>query len=305
MNIIWKGSPNFDKNRKPINTIVIHWIVGTLASADAQFQKTTPGTSAHYGIENKEIHQYVKEEEVAYHAGVYAMNQRSIGIEHSAAPDRPATDETYNTSGELIAEIAKRHDIPLDRTHIIGHKEVKATQCPGTMDIDRLIRIAQDFTKPQVSVDGETFQRLVSNSTKYDEFNAAGYPTVQDVVKKIDELNREKNGLTESIKSCENRNITLADELRKKMEEDSSAIDQGFDAQKERDQMLKDYEKLQELLKKNEENCLVELGKRDIKIIELNRKLKAKKDDQAELYTFKEAVKLVIKTLAKWGKKNE
>lgn len=150
MNYKWVGSPNYDTNRKTIDRIVIHWMVGTLASADTQFQKATPGTSAHYGVENSEVHGYVKEEHVAYHAGVYAMNQRSIGIEHSAAPDRPATDETYETAGELLAQIAKRHNIPLDRTHIIGHKEIKATQCPGTMDIDRLIAIAKRKSEPQV-----------------------------------------------------------------------------------------------------------------------------------------------------------
>lgn len=149
MNITWIGSPNYDTNRKTIDRIIIHWIVGNLAAADTQFQKASPGTSAHYGIENSEVHQYVKEENVAYHAGVYTMNQRSIGIEHSADPNRPASDETYETSGELIAQISKRHNIPLDREHIIGHKEVKATQCPGTMDIDRLITIAKRKLEPQ------------------------------------------------------------------------------------------------------------------------------------------------------------
>jgi N-acetyl-anhydromuramyl-L-alanine amidase AmpD len=142
MNIIQKPSPNQDNNRVKIDRVVVHWIVGNLASADAVFAKVD-STSAHYGIEDNTIHQYVAENRVAYHAGNYPMNQRSIGIEHSAAPDRPASEATYQTSGKLIAEIAKRHNIPLDRTHIIGHKEVKATQCPGTIDIDKLIKIAK------------------------------------------------------------------------------------------------------------------------------------------------------------------
>lgn len=143
MQLTWIGSPNYDTNRTPVDEIFIHWIVGTLASADAQFQKAN-GTSAHYGIEDDQVHQYVKEEHVAYHAGVYSHNQRSIGIEHSADQNRPASEQTYQTSGKLIAEICKRHSIPLDREHIRGHKEVRATQCPGTMDIDKLIRIAKE-----------------------------------------------------------------------------------------------------------------------------------------------------------------
>lgn len=144
----WIGSPNFDTDRKKIDRIVIHWMAGTLAGTDAQFQKTSPGTSAHYGVEDKTVHQYVKEENVAYHAGNYPMNQRSIGIEHSAAPDRPASDATYQTAAKLILEISKRHSIPLDRTHVIKHSEVKATQCPGTMDLDRLIRMAKELDTP-------------------------------------------------------------------------------------------------------------------------------------------------------------
>ena len=142
MNITQKPSPNFDSNRQPIDRIVIHWMVTTLAGADAQFMKPG-GTSAHYGIEDAVIHQYVAENKVAYHAGNYPMNQRSIGIEHSADPNRPASDTTYQTSGQLIAEIAKRYNIPLDRQHIIKHSEVVATQCCGTVDVDRLISIAK------------------------------------------------------------------------------------------------------------------------------------------------------------------
>jgi len=155
MNIQWVPSPNFDKNRLPITHIFIHWIVGNLAAADAQFKKTTPGTSAHYGIEDDTIHQYVKDDAVAYHAGVYSWNQKSIGIEHSAAPDRLASEKTYKTSGQLIAEICTKYHIPLNREHIKGHKEVRNTQCPGTMDIDKLIRVAKTFmgVDPQIELD--------------------------------------------------------------------------------------------------------------------------------------------------------
>lgn len=145
MTITQKPSPNFDSNRVKIDRILIHWIVGNLAAADAQFAKPN-STSAHYGIENNEVHQYVLENKVAYHAGNYPFNQRSIGIEHSAAPDRPASEETYKTSGQLVREIAQRHGIPLDRQHIMRHSEVVATQCCGTVDVDKIIAIAKGAT---------------------------------------------------------------------------------------------------------------------------------------------------------------
>ena len=111
---------NYDTSRKPITHIVIHWIVGTLASADASFKNPSRIASAHYGVEDNTIYQWVDEKHTAYHCGNYAFNQKSIGIEHSAAPDRPASEATYQSSGKLIAEIAKRYNIPLDRTHILG-----------------------------------------------------------------------------------------------------------------------------------------------------------------------------------------
>lgn len=142
MTITQHPSPNQDGNRSAIDRIVIHWMNGTLASADAVFSKPS-GTSAHYGIENDQVHQYVAENKVAYHAGNYYMNQRSIGIEHSADPSRPASEATYQTSAQLVREISKRYNIPLDRAHIIKHSEVVPTQCCGTVDIDKIINLAK------------------------------------------------------------------------------------------------------------------------------------------------------------------
>ena len=139
MTIQWIGSPNFDKNRKTPTKIVIHWMDGNLASADKVFQDTKRGTSAHFGVENNTVHQYVKEDCVAYHAGNYAVNQESFGIEHSAQPGRDASPETIESSAQLIAKLSKDWNIPLDRAHVLKHSEIKATQCPGTIPIDQLI----------------------------------------------------------------------------------------------------------------------------------------------------------------------
>jgi N-acetylmuramoyl-L-alanine amidase CwlA len=143
MNIIFKGSPNHDGNRTPIDRIIIHWFgIGTLESANTRFQNAANQVSAHYGISNDIVWQWVKEEDVAYHAGNYAMNQRSIGIEHDATTTKNASESTYITSSQLVAEICKRHNIPCDRTHILKHSQVVATSCCGTLDIDKIISMA-------------------------------------------------------------------------------------------------------------------------------------------------------------------
>lgn len=158
MNIQWKGAKAFQKERNgtKIDRIVIHWIAeGTLDTATSWFNRTNATTSAHYGIEDGKIYQWVKDEDTAYHAGNWAMNLRSIGIEHSATPQRPLTDASYETSAELVYHLCHKYNIPLDRQHIIQHKEVKATACPGTVDIDRIIRQAKQKGEPSMDLQKE------------------------------------------------------------------------------------------------------------------------------------------------------
>lgn len=123
-------SPNQAKGRKaPITTIVIHWIVGNLASADRQFTSRSSGVSAHYAVEENEVHQYVDEDNTAYHA--ISANAFSIGIEHSAAPGRAPSDGTYATSAKLIARICKERGLNVD-TALQPHCRYVSTRCPGT-----------------------------------------------------------------------------------------------------------------------------------------------------------------------------
>jgi len=138
MNITFKQSPNYSPGRsQAITKVVMHWMVGTLASTDAQFANSKSEVSAHYGIENNTIHQYVRDGDTAWHAK--QANPYTIGIEHSAAPGRPATQETINTSARLLADICSRHNIPINRGNVIKHSEVVNTKCPGTIPIDEII----------------------------------------------------------------------------------------------------------------------------------------------------------------------
>jgi N-acetyl-anhydromuramyl-L-alanine amidase AmpD len=149
MHIKWVGAhPNnygAGRDGKTIKKVVMHWIVGTLASADASFANPNRRASAHYGVGPDEIHQYVKEEDTAWHAGNLDVNKESIGIEHQGGPDLPIDPRTILNSAELLAGICKRYNIPLDRNHIKLHREIKATQCPGTLDVDEIIDVAKEI----------------------------------------------------------------------------------------------------------------------------------------------------------------
>jgi len=147
MNIIQKPTPNYTEGRGGIipSVICIHWIgAGTPQGAIAWFANPSSQVSAHYLVAGKSIYQFVEEEDVAWHSGDWKTNTESIGIEHYATPDHPASDDTYNTSAELVKDICKRYNIPIDREHIIKHSEVKSTACPGTLDVDRIISLAKE-----------------------------------------------------------------------------------------------------------------------------------------------------------------
>jgi N-acetylmuramoyl-L-alanine amidase CwlA len=141
-------------------------MAGTLAATDSVFQDKTRNTSAHYGIEDGVVHQYVSEADTAFHAGNYAFNQRSIGIEHSAQPGRDASKATYQTSAALIADICNRYGLPINANTIIPHRAIVATQCPGTIDLSTLISLANNQGGSPVassSIVDETTIRLVYN----------------------------------------------------------------------------------------------------------------------------------------------
>ncbi len=142
---------NFDTSRVVIDRIVIHTMVGTWQAAAARFDSYGTQVSAHYGVkmDGGLIH-WLEEYNTAYHAGSYAMNQRSIGIEHEDKGDydgiRPQT--LYDASSKLVADICRFYSIPCDRAHILKHSEVIPTGCPDALDIDKIVKGAQLILKP-------------------------------------------------------------------------------------------------------------------------------------------------------------
>lgn len=157
---------NADQNRLPIDRIVIHHNAGTSDEGARRtwYVSTGVGTSAHYQVANNKIWGCVGENSVAYHAGDYNMNQRSIGIEHlnsTGAPTWLISEETYRSSAKLIRDICERYGIPIDRAHILKHGEVSATGCPGGIDIDRLVRMARENNVATVEDKKPTAQMYV------------------------------------------------------------------------------------------------------------------------------------------------
>lgn len=154
---------NWDVNRGPVTSIILHTIDGTIEGANAIFNTphTPPnyGKSTHYGIGlDGKIYQWVDEDNVAYQAGNYAVNQTSIGIEHedNGNYNDPRPNALYESSAKLIADICQFYDIPCDNEHIFRHSQVidktvypGGTSCPDALDTDRLISTAYAILHPE------------------------------------------------------------------------------------------------------------------------------------------------------------
>jgi hypothetical protein len=210
MNVKWVPSQNFTQGRtQKIKKIVIHWIVGDLAAADTVFTVTRYETSAHYAIENNTVHQYVKESDTAWHA--MQANPFSIGIEHSAAPGRLASDSTYRTSITLCAAICVRYDLNPD-TDIEPHNKYVNTQCPGTMDLERIKKGVKELLKGgemrpynngdavNISNDlGITQVEMKGKKDWNDAYYAAVAPRIRQLKQQVKELAAAKPGEADKV----------------------------------------------------------------------------------------------------------
>jgi N-acetylmuramoyl-L-alanine amidase len=138
---------------------VLHTTVGSVAGTLTWFARPESGVSAHFvvGLDGSLV-AMVSEEDTARHAGRPNLpiatfladrvdpNEVTLGIEFVDDGDpqgvrRP--DAQYATGAELLWALGLRWSIPLDRSHVVGHREIDSTQsCPGNLDIDRLLRAA-------------------------------------------------------------------------------------------------------------------------------------------------------------------
>jgi N-acetyl-anhydromuramyl-L-alanine amidase AmpD len=145
-------TPSNRPRAHPLHYVVIHVAQTTHSGTLSVFRDPAEKVSAHYVVRSTDGHvaQCVREADIAWHAGNWDYNTRSIGIEHEGWVDRPRyfTDAMYERSARLTAAICARYGIPLNRAHIIGHHEV-----PGS-----------DHTDPGRHWDWKRYLRLVKSA---------------------------------------------------------------------------------------------------------------------------------------------
>jgi hypothetical protein len=121
-----------------VDSIVIHDTEGSWDTTLKLVQDPTY-VSWHYTLRSSDGHiaQHVPLKDVAWHAGNWYTNAKSVGLEHEGflvSPDAWYTEAMYRTSARLVKYLAEKYDIPLDRQHILGHDNVPgptAATVPG------------------------------------------------------------------------------------------------------------------------------------------------------------------------------
>jgi N-acetyl-anhydromuramyl-L-alanine amidase AmpD len=113
-----------------VRVIVIHYTVISYARTIRAFNTRASDVSAHYVIRGDgHIAQMVGEDSTAWHSGNYWYNLNSVGIELelNETTNPVFRAEQYYAGAALACAIARRHGLPLDRAHVIGHNEVPGT----------------------------------------------------------------------------------------------------------------------------------------------------------------------------------
>ena len=162
---------NFKNGRggvKP-DVIVVHIMEGSMSGTDAWFKNPASDVSAHYGVSKTgNVVQWVDDEDTAQHAGIVDKpsaaivkerpgknpNSYTLGIECEGKATETPPLPLLTALAELVRVLAERHEIPLTRRHVIGHREIRAGKtCPCKIDVDTVVKMALALAKAAAPVD--------------------------------------------------------------------------------------------------------------------------------------------------------
>jgi N-acetyl-anhydromuramyl-L-alanine amidase AmpD len=130
--IEWLPSPesNFTYGRggKRVLWVIIHTTEGGFTGSVNWLRNPRSSASAHYVVGRDDpaqpvrIAQLVSEEDTAWTAGNYAVNQASINVElvGSARSNPPVEEETLRVAALLVSKICQRHRVPVRRVDRLG-----------------------------------------------------------------------------------------------------------------------------------------------------------------------------------------
>jgi N-acetyl-anhydromuramyl-L-alanine amidase AmpD len=124
------SSQNYTQaNRSPrqIRFIVIHVTEGSFLGTVSWLRDPRAHASVNFVVSREgHVQQLVPLHDIAWHAGNWAYNLRSIGIENEGYVADPAGFPLaeYKATATIAGRVARHSLIPIDRHHVIGHSDV-------------------------------------------------------------------------------------------------------------------------------------------------------------------------------------
>ncbi|WP_238989731.1 peptidoglycan recognition protein family protein [Streptococcus uberis] len=185
------------RDMKSIKYIVIHGTLGLSVQSAVNAWTGGREASANYIVHDNQIVGCVGENYTAWHCGGQGAitNQNSIGIEHVNATLNGANStfsaQTVDTGAKLVAEICKRLGIVPSRKTIVGHKEVYATACPQSLNLD-------DYVNKVLSYyNGKTSSQTKQETPKTAPSQPNKQPSARIIVfdEDIDNFKKDQNWL--------------------------------------------------------------------------------------------------------------
>jgi N-acetyl-anhydromuramyl-L-alanine amidase AmpD len=187
------AASNFTQaDRKPsaIRFIVIHVSEGSFLGTVSWLRNPDAHASANFVVGRAgEVQELVPLHDIAWQAGNWAYNLRSVGIENEGITGSPSgfTRAEYRSSARLAGVIARRSLIPIDRHHIIGHYQVPDPNDPlqgGGMDNHTdpgrywnwgyFMRLVRDFAYPAHALAHKHVGLQIDSSTLTNKQRVAG-----------------------------------------------------------------------------------------------------------------------------------
>lgn len=116
------------------STIVIH---NTANNASAKNEinylhssNNTSSTSYHFAVDESSIYQAIPLTKAAYHAGVYSINTKSIGIEIARSTSTDVKIKNKAISNALTLIHLLKQEYYIKNNNIITHKDASGKHCP-------------------------------------------------------------------------------------------------------------------------------------------------------------------------------
>jgi N-acetylmuramoyl-L-alanine amidase len=134
VDLIMKKHFTSGRSGKRIRHVVIHYNAADGTVEDVHRWWQTRAASAHYQVESSgRIGQLVWDRDTAWHAGNWAENLRSIGIEHANRRDGTISEACLDNGAHLVAALCRLYGLgrPQWGVNVFPHSHFASTSCPG------------------------------------------------------------------------------------------------------------------------------------------------------------------------------